>query len=453
MDMQGRGQIRTRDLTTGSITGNLLLFALPLMAGNLLQQLYNVADTWVVGRFLGADALAAVGSAYTLMTFLTSILLGLCMGSGADFALQYGKRDFDRMKTGIFLSFVLILAITALLTAIVYAGMDGILWVLQVPAAIMPIMREYLIFVFIGIPATFLYNYFANLLRAVGDSMTPLLFLAASAILNIVLDLFFVLVTHWGVAGAAIATAISQYVSGVGLALFTALRFRELFPEKRHRRWDGAVLREIARLSGLTSVQQSVMNFGILMVQGRVNSFGPSVMAAFAAAVKIDSFAYMPVQDFGNAFSTYVAQNFGAGRHDRIRGGIRSAVACAAAFCLLVGGLVWLFARPLMTIFVDRSEIEILAIGIQYLHIEAAFYCGIGLLFLLYGYYRAIGQAGMSVVLTVLSLGTRVVLAYVLSAVPQIGVVGIWVSVPIGWALADLVGVWILRRQMRQGIL
>ena len=159
MDMQGRGQIRTRDLTTGSITGNLLLFALPLMAGNLLQQLYNVADTWVVGRFLGADALAAVGSAYTLMTFLTSILLGLCMGSGADFALQYGKRDFDRMKTGIFLSFVLIFAITALLTAIVYAGMDGILWVLQVPAAIMPIMREYLIFVFIGIPATFLYNY------------------------------------------------------------------------------------------------------------------------------------------------------------------------------------------------------------------------------------------------------------------------------------------------------
>ena len=453
MDMQGRGQIRTRDLTTGSITGNLLLFALPLMAGNLLQQLYNVADTWVVGRFLGADALAAVGSAYTLMTFLTSILLGLCMGSGADFALQYGKRDFDRMKTGIFLSFVLIFAITALLTAIVYAGMDGILWVLQVPAAIMPIMREYLIFVFIGIPATFLYNYFANLLRAVGDSMTPLLFLAASAILNIVLDLFFVLVTHWGVAGAAIATAISQYVSGVGLALFTVLRFRELITGQRHRRWDTGVLREIARLSGLTSVQQSVMNFGILMVQGRVNSFGPSVMAAFAAAVKIDSFAYMPVQDFGNAFSTYVAQNFGAGRHDRIRGGIRSAVACAAAFCLLVGGLVWLFARPLMTIFVDRSEIEILAIGIQYLHIEAAFYCGIGLLFLLYGYYRAIGQAGMSVVLTVLSLGTRVVLAYVLSAVPQIGVVGIWVSVPIGWALADLVGVWILRRQMRQGIL
>ena len=446
MDMQGRGQIRTRDLTTGSITGNLLLFALPLMAGNLLQQLYNVADTWVVGRFLGADALAAVGSAYTLMTFLTSILLGLCMGSGADFALQYGKRDFDRMKTGIFLSFVLIFAITALLTAIVYAGMDGILWVLQVPAAIMPIMREYLIFVFIGIPATFLYNYFANLLRAVGDSMTPLLFLAASAILNIVLDLFFVLVTHWGVAGAAIATAISQYVSGVGLALFTVLRFRELIPGQRHRRWDTGVLREIARLSGLTSVQQSVMNFGILMVQGLVNSFGTVVMAAFAAAVKIDSFAYMPVQDFGNAFYTFIAQNYGARDMGRIRKGIRSAVLAAAVFSGAVSVLVCVFAEPLLLLFVKPEEREILAVGVQYLRVEGAFYVGIGILFLLYGLYRAIQRPGMSLVLTVISLGTRVALAYALSAIPAIGVVGIWWSVPIGWALADVAGVVYYKR-------
>ena len=369
----------------GSITGNLLLFALPLMAGNLLQQLYNVADTWVVGRFLGADALAAVGSAYTLMVFLTSILLGLCMGSGADFAVQYGKRDFDRLKTGIFLSFVLIAVMTAVLCAIVYLGMDGILRILQIPDVIVPLIRAYLVIVFLGIPATFLYNYFANLLRAVGDSVTPLLFLAVSAVLNIVLDLFFVITLDWGVGGAAGATVLAQYVSGLGLAAFTVWRFPELVPRREHRKWDGRVLREIAGLSGLTSVQQSVMNFGILMVQGRVNSFGPSVMAAFAAAVKIDSFAYMPVQDFGNAFSTFVAQNFGAGKADRIRGGIRSAAACAAAFCIVVGCAVCLFARPLMTIFVDPAETEIIAIGVQYLHIEAAFYCGIGILFLLYG--------------------------------------------------------------------
>lgn len=445
MDRTGSHE-RTRDLTQGHITARLLCFALPLMAGNLLQQLYNVADTWVVGRFLGADALAAVGSSYTLMVFVTSILLGLCMGSGADCAVQYGKRDFDRMKTGIFLSFVLIAAVTALLCAAVYLGMDGILWILQVPARIEPLMRSYLVIVFAGIPATFLYNYFANLLRAAGDSATPLWFLAVSAVLNIALDLLFVLVLHWGVQGAAAATVIAQYVSGLGLAWLTWVRFRVLLPRRAHCRWDGQALRTLAGLSGLTSVQQSVMNFGILLVQGRVNSFGPAVMAAFAAAVKIDSFAYMPVQDFGNAFSTFVAQNFGAGKTARIRSGVRSACICAAAFCLAVGGAVFVFARPLMTVFVDPSEIEILTIGVQYLHIESVCYSGIGILFLLYGYFRAVGRPGMSVVLTVISLGTRVALAYTLSAVPQIGVVGIWVSVPIGWALADLAGVLCLRR-------
>lgn len=442
-----------RDLTRGPVTGTMLWFALPMILGNLLQQCYNIADTLIVGRFLGTDALGAVGSAYTLMTFLTSILLGLAMGSGAVFSIRWGQRDMEGLKERIFTSFVLIALLALVLNGAVFAGLDGILKLLQVPAENYILMRDYLWVIFWGILATFLYNYFACLLRSVGNSTAPLVFLGVAAVVNIVLDLVFVVVLDWGVKGAAGATVIAQYLSGVGLLVYTLRRFPQLRPEPTHCRLRWSTVREISQFSLLTCVQQSVMNFGILMVQGRVNSFGPSVMAAFAAAVKIDSFAYMPVQDFGNAFSTYVAQNFGAGRHDRIRGGIRSAVACAAAFCLLVGGLVWLFAGPLMTIFVDRSEIEILAIGIQYLHIEAAFYCGIGLLFLLYGYYRAIGQAGMSVVLTVLSLGTRVVLAYVLSAVPQIGVVGIWVSVPIGWALADLVGVWILRRQMRQGIL
>lgn len=182
------------------------------------------------------------------------------------------------------------------------------------------------------------------------------------------------------------------------------------------------------------------MNLGILMVQGLVNSFGPAVMAAFAAAVKIDSFAYMPVQDFGNAFSTFTAQNFGAKKQDRIRAGMKSAVFCSVIFCLLISLCVFLFARPLMLLFVKPSETTILSIGIQYLRIEGSFYFGIGCLFLLYGFYRAVERPGMSVVLTVISLGTRVLLAYILSAIPAVGVAGIWWSVPIGWILADLAG-------------
>ena len=439
------------DLTEGGITGRLLRFALPLMAGTLLQQLYNVADTLVVGRFLGADALAAVGSAYTLMTFLTSILLGLCMGSSAFFSIQFGRRDTERLKNSFFLAFVLIGLAALALNALSFAGLDWIIRALQVPETVVPLMREYLFYIFFGILATFLYNYFANLLRAVGNSVVPLVFLGVSAVLNIVLDLVFVLVCRWGVAGAAVATVIAQYVSGIGILLYYLLRFPELRIARRHMKWDGSIVREIAGFSGLTCVQQSVMNLGILMVQGLVNSFGAAVMAAFASAVKIDSFAYMPVQDFGNAFSTFIAQNYGAGRADRIRRGIKSAAACAFGFCAAVSILVCVFARPLMGLFIPPEEMEIIAVGVGYLRIEGACYFGIGLLFLLYGFYRAVSRPGMSVVLTAASLGTRVLLAHLLSAVPALGVTGIWVSVPIGWALADIVGVvyyWKKRRSL-----
>ena len=429
----------THDMTTGSITGGLLRFALPLMLGNLLQQFYNIADTWVVGRFLGADALASVGSAYTLMVFLTSILLGLCMGSGAFFSILFGRKDDERLKHSIFLSFCLIGAVTLLLTGLVFAGLDLILRMLQVPAELTALMRSYLWVIFWGIPATFLYNYFANLLRSVGNSSTPLVFLAISALLNVALDLIFVLVFHWGVEGAASATVVSQYVSGLGILLYTLLRFPNLRIHRQHITWDASILRDISRLSFLTCIQQSVMNLGILMVQGLVNSFGAVIMAAFAAAVKIDSFAYMPVQDFGNAFSTFVAQNYGAGEHQRIRRGIRSAFLCSSLFCVVISLLVCLFARPLLQIFIDPGETQILNAGVQYLWIEGSCYIGIGLLFLLYGYYRAINRPGMSVILTIASLGTRVLLAYLFSS--WIGVTGIWISVPIGWALADFIGI------------
>ena len=196
-------------LTQGPITKNILLFALPLMFGNLLQQMYNIADTWVVGRFLGADALAAVGSSYTLMTFLTSILLGLCMGSGAAVSMQYGSGETEKMRQSVFQSFLFIAGIALVLNLLVYLGLDGILWVLRVPAELCPLMKDYLLIIFLGIAATFLYNYFANLLRAIGNSVVPLAFLAVSAILNVILDLVCVLVLDWGVKGAAVATVFS----------------------------------------------------------------------------------------------------------------------------------------------------------------------------------------------------------------------------------------------------
>ena len=438
-----------QDLTTGNITGRLLQFALPMMLGNLLQQLYNVADTLIVGRFLGADALAAVGSSYTLMTFLTSVLLGLFMGSGAVFSIQFGRHDTERLKHSVSLSFLLIAAVTFLLNAGALCGLNGIIRLLRVPAQVTGLMKGYLKIIFWGIGATFCYNFFACLLRSIGISTIPLLFLGGAAILNIALDLLFVLQFHWGVRGAAAATVIAQALSGAGLAVYTLTAFPQLRVSKRHLKWDRVILRDIASLSLLTCVQQSIMNFGILMVQGLVNSFGTAVMAAFAAAVKIDSFAYMPVQEFGNAFSTFIAQNFGAKRYGRIRRGVRSALLTTVIFSIIVSVLVFVFAEPLMLIFVHPGETEILATGVEYLRIEGAFYCGIGILFLLYGYYRAVRKPGMSVVLTVISLGTRVALSYLLAAIPSVGVTGIWWSIPIGWLLADAVGM--LYYKMKNG--
>ena len=342
-----------KELTQGPVMKTMLLFAIPMILGDLLQQCYNIADTLIVGKFLGVEALAAVGSAFSLMTFVTSILLGLAMGSGTVFSIRFGQGDKDGLKEAVLASFTLLAVITVILNLLIFLGLDWIILFLRTPESLKGLMKEYLSVIFAGMAAIFLYNFF----------------------------------------------------------------------------------------SSLTCLQQSVMNFGILTVQGLVNSFGTTVMAAFAAAVKIDAFAYLPVQDFGNAFSIFTAQNFGAKKQDRIRKGIRVAVLTSFSFSLLVSALVFSFAAPLMSLFLDAKETAVIAEGVRYLRIEGAFYCLIGGLFLLYGLYRALEQPGMSVVLTVVSLGTRVGLAYLLSAIPAVGVVGIWWAVPIGWFLADALGV------------
>lgn len=301
------------DLTKGKISKNLILFALPMMAGDLMQQFYNIADTLIVGRVVGKNALAAVGSAYTLMTFLTSIFLGLSMGAGALFSIYKGKNDKHALRVAVAHAFVLIMAVMVFVNVLVYVCMHPILWFLRVPQEVMEEM------------------------------------------------------------------------------------------------------------------QQSVMNFGILMVQGLVNSFGATTMAAFAAAVKIDTFAYLPVQDFGNAYSTFVAQNYGVKDYGRIQKGTKEAFAISIVFSIIISILVCTFAASLMEIFVKAQETAVIACGVQYLRIEGSFYCGIGCLFLLYGYYRAINKAQMSVVLTVISLGLRVVLAYILSV--PLKAPGIWVAI------------------------
>lgn len=436
-----------KDLSQGNVTKTMLLFAGPMILGNLLQQCYNIADTLIVGHFLGADALAAVGSAFTLMTFLTSILIGLCMGSGAVFSMLYGMGEQERLRKSAVVSFGCIGTISMVMNGAVLLATDGILHLMQVPEEVYEMMREYIWVIFFGIFFVFLYNYFAFLLRALGNSFIPLCFLGVSAVLNIVLDLIFVIELSRGIAGAAEATVIAQVVSGIGIGIYVWVKEPMLRPHREDWKFEKKTVVDIMRFSGAACIQQSVMNFGILMIQGLVNSFGTVVMAAFAAAVKIDSFAYMPAQEFGNAFSIFISQNHGAGRSDRVKEGTKAAIRVSVVFCLIVSAIVFLMAGWLMQIFIDPSETEIIRIGIGYLRIEGACYFGIGILFLLYGYFRGVGKPEMSIVLTVISLGTRVALAYLLAPIPAIGVYGIWWAIPIGWVLADIVGICCMKKR------
>ena len=432
---------KTVDLTEGSIPKKLLLFALPLIIGNILQQFYNIVDTIVVGKYLGEDALAAVGSAYTIMILITSIIIGLCMGASVFFSIRFGQKDYGGIRQSFFISFVGIFIVTIALNAFAYALLNVLINLMSIPIEIQAMFKEYMLVIFSGIFAVFLYNIFSNLLRAVGNSLIPLVFLAVSAITNVVLDLVFILYCKWGVIGAAAATVIAQYLSGIGIMLYYFIFGSDLRVKKADMKWDKHIFKEISRLSAMTGIQQSIMNLGILMVQGLVNSFGTAVMAAFAAGVKIDTLAYSPVQDFGNAFSSFVAQNYGAEKKERVKKGVKTAGFMLICFCALISLIVCLLASQLMTVFIDAENVNVITIGVKYLRIEGACYIGIGLLFMLYGYFRAINKPALSIILTVISLGVRVALSYILVYCTNIGEIGIWISIPIGWLLADITGI------------
>nr|WP_313530169.1 MATE family efflux transporter [Anaerotignum sp.] len=414
---------------------------MPMIMGNLLQQLYNVVDTLIVGKTIGSTALAAVGSSYSLMVLLTSIVLGLCMGSGVVFAQLFGAKKYESMKTSIFNAFVFIIIISAAINVLAYILLDKFIVWLNIPIEAVAFTKEYLKIIFGGMIFVSIFNFISSVLRSIGNTLMPLAFLAVAAITNIVLDILFIVRFNMGVAGAAYATVIAQALSAFLISIYFVVKGKDICPNRNNMHFDKSLIGLVINNSTLTALQQSIMNLGILMVQGLVNSFGFAASAAFAVVVKIDALSYMPAQDFGNAFATYVAQNYGANKLDRIKIGTRISMMISTGFCILVSAFVFVFAEALMLIFIDATEVTTINIGIQYLHIVGASYAGIGILFLLYGLYRGIGKSQMSIVLTIISLGSRVLLAYALSSLSSIGIVGIWWAVPIGWALADIFGI------------
>ncbi|MEL7569054.1 MAG: MATE family efflux transporter [Eubacteriaceae bacterium] len=439
-----------KDLTQGSPLKVIVSFSIPMILGNFFQLFYNIADSVIVGRFVGANALAAVGSSFTFMVFITSIVTGLCMGAGIVFSNFFGARKYEDLKSSISTSFVFISICSIIITLLSLVFIDEIIKLMNVPSEVVEQNRQYFKIIFYSIFFSFLYNWAAGLLRSLGNSKVPFYFLILSIILNIILDLIFIIYFKWGVKGAAWATDISIVFSSVLCLIYCIRKIEFLNFKFKEIKVNKQIFYQTVNYSVLTSVQQSIMNFGILMIQGLVNSFGAQVMAAFAIGVKIDTLAYMPMQELGNAFSTYVAQNKGAGKDLRIISGTKVTAAIIAAFTIIISIVVWIFSKNFIGLFISSNEMQVIATGVSYLRIEGSFYILIGFLFMFYGLFRGLGNVKISIALTIISLGTRVTLAYALA--PIMGTTIIWASIVIGWVLADITGLVLYKRYKKYAI-
>ena len=437
----------TKDMTSGSIPRLILEFALPLMIGNIFQMLYNTVDSIVVGNFVGTQALAAVSSTTMITNMSVFFFNGFSIGATVIIGKCFGAKDHGLLHRAVETTMAATFCLCVLFTVFFFAGTDFMLQFMKTPADVFDQAALYLRIYFAGVTGLLVYNMGSGVLRAVGDTKRPLYFLILTSILNIVLDLLFVLVFHWGIAGGAYATIIAQFISA-GATLGVLLRTRDVYRFSfGDLCLDRNLLSQIFRVGLPTAVQSIITSFSNIFVQSYINFFGATVMAGWGCYNKLDQFVMLPILSMAMAATTFVAQNTGAQKTERIRRGIRSALWVSVGFCLVSSLLVCLFAAPLMGLFVEPGETEIIAVGVEYLRIEGMCYCGIGILFLLYGLFRGLGRPGVSVVLTVVSLGTRVALAYLLAPIPAVGLKGIWWAVPIGWVLADLAGLVLYRRK------
>ncbi len=462
-----------RDMTRGGITRSLLLFALPMMAGSLLQQLYNVADTLIVGRALGRDALAAVGSAFTLMTFLTSVFLGLAMGAGALFSIYLGRKDMASLHRAAALAFCLIGGVTAAVTALVYVLLAPILRFLQVPDSLYCDMAGYLRIIFVGLAATFLYNFFACLLRSAGNSAAPLWFLGGAALLNVGLDLLFIMVFRWGVAGAAIATVAAQLISTVACFIYAFAKY----PQLRLHREDMRITRGDIRRHVVQGVplglQFSVLAIGIIVMQGVVVQFdmldgvmvSSSAQMGFGAANKLSNLTATPMNALGTAMTSFTAQNLGAGNHDRIRRGALQAlgmmaiIAVAAVSC----GLLLTLNNTYLHIFLSADKItaDTIRFGNTFLYVDYSMYLFLGCVFITRNCVQGIGRSQFVLGAGAAELVARIAVCLVLPAAVAGGAVSAAASPaafyalcaadPLAWIAADIImGTPVVRNILRK---
>lgn len=378
-------------LTEGSIWKSMLLFALPVFLGNVFQQLYNTFDSWVVGNYLGDNALAAVSSSGSLIFMMIGFFNGVAMGAGVIIARCYGAKDYASMRRAIHTDVAFGLTAGILLTVLGVAFTPTILRWMNTPEDVLPQSISYFRYYFCGAIFTVMYNIMVGILHAVGDSRHPLYYLIFSSFVNVVLDLLFVAVFRWGVGSAAIATTISQGVSALlcfRLLLTTKESYRVELKKIRYH-WDS--FKDIVRYGLPSGVQNSVIAMANLVVQTNINSFGKAAMAGCGSYSKIEGFAFLPITCFAQALSTFVGQNLGAQQYGRVKKGVRFAVICSVSMAELIGVASYLLAPQLISIFNDSPEV--VAYGAAHMRTICLFYCLLALSHCIAGILRGAGKA------------------------------------------------------------
>ncbi len=432
-----------KDMTKGNPVKVVLLFSIPMLLASVFQQMYNAVDTIIVGQYVGANALAAVGASGPAMFLAMSIIVGIAMGAQIIISQQFGAGEHEQMHTT-FATAIVALASLTLIASVV--GLFISRWVLQLmntPEEILADSQAYLNEIFKGLVFMLLYNVYTSALRAVGDSKTPLYFLIFSSFLNVGLDLLFILQFNLGVRGAAIATVLSQAVSVVLCVLYTNRNIPMFRLHLSDLRIDFATLKMILRFGVPTAIQQSIGAVGAMMVQGLVNSFGAVAAAAFAAGNKVESFLMMPLINIGNATSTYVAQNTGAGETERVREGFKKVTIINVLITMALSSLPLLIPEKLMQIFISSTETGVIEYGVLYLSTLFFFFFLNALMFSMSSFFRGVGDMNVALAMSMVTLFVRISVAYALAK--PLGYLTISLSQPIGWSCALLLAFWAYR--------
>ena len=422
----------TKDMTQGSPMKLILGFSIPLLFGFLFQQFYNVMDTIIVGRVLGVNALAGVGSTGSLNFLIIGFCMGVCNGFAIPLAHKFGAKDYSGMRrfiaNGMWLS-ILFSAVMTIATAVFCREM---LMAMKTPDDIFSYAYSYIFIIFLGIPATYLYNMLSGIIRAMGDSKTPLVFLTLSSFLNIALDLVCIISLHMGVAGVAAATVTAQGIAAV-LSFLVLMRRLKGYEGKKET-FNIAILKNMVKVAIPSIIQQSIVSVGMLLVQSVVNGFGSSVLAGYTAGMRLESICIVPMISMGNAVSTFTAQNMGAGKTERVKQGYRASYFIVGVFAIIICAVLLLFKNPLIRMFLEEGAGgEAFGTGVSYLSFIAYFFVFIGLKASTDGVLRGAGDVVVFTAANLINLAIRVSFAFGMA--PVIGVQAVWFAVPIGWTV------------------